>query len=314
MTRQRQKKGRAVSGWIVLDKPAGLGSTQAVSKLRWLFGAQKAGHAGTLDPLATGILPIALGEATKTVPYVVDGTKVYQFAVGWGRETTTDDLEGETVATSDLRPARSAIEALLPQFIGVIKQVPPAFSAIKVDGERAYNLARDGETVELDARPVEIDRLEITSHSDDDSETVFEVECGKGTYVRALARDMGRLLGCHGHVVMLRRTEVDPFAEADAVSLGELVACAEACGEDRDARDRALDALLLDPGEAMAGFPRVDLTEDQATRIRLGNPVLLRGRDAPIDDTDVCAFSRGKLLAIGDVERGSFQPRRVLKI
>lgn len=312
MSRQRQKKGRAVSGWIVLDKPAEMGSTQAVAKLRWLFGAQKAGHAGTLDPLATGILPVALGEATKTVPFVVDGTKVYRFTAGWGRETTTDDLEGETVATSDLRPSREQVEALLPRFTGVIGQVPPAFSAIKVDGERAYNLARDGETVELAPREVEIDRIEIVGHADD--ATTFEVECGKGTYVRALARDMGRMLGCHGHVSMLRRTEVDPFAEGDAVLLDALVAAAEACGEDREARDKALDAFLLDPGEAMEGFPRIDLTDEQATRIRLGNAVLLRGRDAPVDEPDVCAFARGKLLAVGDVERGSFQPRRVLKI
>ena len=312
MSRQRQKKGRPVSGWIVLDKPAELGSTQAVAKLRWLFGAQKAGHAGTLDPLATGILPIALGEATKTVPYVVDGTKVYRFTAGWGRETTTDDLEGETVATSDLRPSREQVEALLPDFTGLVDQVPPAFSAIKVEGERAYNLARDGETVELAARQVEIDRIVIVDQGNDS--TTFEVECGKGTYVRALARDMGRLLGCHGHVTMLRRTEVDPFTEADAVPLAALIEAHESCGEDREARERALDAFLLDPGEAMEGFPRIELTDEQATRIRLGNPVLLRGRDAPVDESDVCAFARGKLLAVGDVERGSFQPRRVLKI
>ncbi|WP_306117362.1 MULTISPECIES: tRNA pseudouridine(55) synthase TruB [unclassified Roseitalea] len=311
MSRQRKKKGRPVSGWLVLDKPLGLGSTQAVSKVKWLFGAQKAGHAGTLDPLATGILPIALGEATKTVPYVMDGTKIYRFTVCWGRQTTTDDAEGETVETADARPERAAIEALLPRYTGVISQRPPQFSAIKIGGERAHALARQGEAAQIAAREIEIDRLDILAH--DGATTEFEVECGKGTYVRALARDMGRDLGCFGHVCALRRTVVDPFEEADAVTLAALERAAGDAGEDRQAQHAALDAMLLKPGDAMAGFPRVELSDDQARRIRLGNDAIIRGRDAPLAEDEACAFHKGRLLAIGEIAHGCFKPRRVLK-
>ncbi len=197
-----------------------MGSTEAVSKIKWLFNAEKAGHAGTLDPLASGMLPIALGEATKTVPYVMDGTKIYRFTVTWGEERSTDDLEGQPTKTSDKRPSRADIEALLPNYTGVISQVPPQFSAIKIDGERAYDLAREGETVEIPSREVEIDRLEIVGIPDADC-TEFEVECSKGTYVRSLARDMGRDLGCYGHISELRRIEVAPFTEEDSVTLAE---------------------------------------------------------------------------------------------
>lgn len=315
MARQRQKKGRPVSGWLVLDKPLELGSTQAVSKVRWMFGAQKAGHAGTLDPLATGILPIALGEATKTVPYVVDGTKAYRFTIAWGTRTTTDDLEGEVIATSEVRPSRDDVETLLPDFTGTVSQVPPQFSAIKIDGERAYDIARGGEAAEIPARDVEIDSITIISH--DDETTEIEIECGKGTYVRSLARDMGERLGCHGHISALRRTVVDPFDEQDAITLDELEAIlADHPGDDdaaKDARWAALDDLLLDPGEAMAGYPQVILSDEQATRIRLGNPVMLRGRDAPVAEPEACAFSQGKLIAIGEIGKGQFQPKRVLK-
>jgi tRNA pseudouridine55 synthase len=217
----RRKKGNPINGWVVLDKSIGMTSTQAVGKVRWLFQAQKAGHAGTLDPLATGILPIALGEATKTVPYAVDGQKAYRFTVRWGAETNTDDAEGQIVERSDLRPTRASIEALLPNFHGEILQTPPAFSAIKIDGQRAYDLARQGETVKLEARPVQIDRLELVEMPDHDT-SVFEAECGRGTYVRAIARDIGRTLGCLGHVTALRRTRVGPFEEAQAVTIGEL--------------------------------------------------------------------------------------------
>src|SRR5690606_13807196 len=208
MARRGKKKGRPVSGWLVFDKPVGMGSTEAVAKIKRLFGAEKAGHAGTLDPLASGMLPIALGEATKTVPYVMDGDKVYRFTVAWGEERTTDDREGEASARSDARPERQAILDLLPDFTGVIMQVPPRFSAIKIAGERAYDLAREGEEVEIPPREVEIGRLELISCPDADH-AVFEIECGKGTYVRSLARDFGRRLGCYGHVSELRRTMVD---------------------------------------------------------------------------------------------------------
>ena len=223
----RRKKGNPVHGWLVLDKPLNMTSTQAVGYVRRMFNAQKAGHAGTLDPLATGILPIAFGEATKTVPYAVDGEKAYRFTVKWGAETATDDAEGEVTQTSGERPLRAEIEALLPRFIGEIMQVPPQFSAIKVDGERAYDLARDGEVVKLEARPVVIERLEMVDMPAADA-SVFEAECGKGTYVRAIARDMGRLLGCFGHVIALRRTRVGPFDEMRAVTVEDIEAASKA--------------------------------------------------------------------------------------
>jgi tRNA pseudouridine55 synthase len=185
VARRGKKKGRPVSGWVVLDKPVGLGSTEAVSKIKWLFQAEKAGHAGTLDPLASGMLPIALGEATKTVPYVQDGAKIYRFTVAWGEERSTDDLEGPVTKTSEKRPAEDEVRALLPNYTGVILQVPPQFSAIKIAGERAYDIAREGTAVEIPPREVEIARLDIVSHESD--RTIFEVECGKGTYVRSLA-------------------------------------------------------------------------------------------------------------------------------
>ncbi|GAB4360520.1 MAG: tRNA pseudouridine(55) synthase TruB [Oricola sp.] len=326
---RRKKKGRSVSGWLVLDKPLGMGSTEAVSKIKWLFKADKAGHAGTLDPAASGILPIALGEATKTVPYVVDGEKVYRFTVKWGTETATDDAEGAVTAESDSRPDRADIEAILPDYTGTIMQKPPAYSAIKIGGERAYDLAREGEQVDIPAREVEIHSLTIVSH--EDGRTAFEVECGKGTYVRSLARDMGRDLGCFGHVVELRRTVVDPFDEEDAVTLQELEKAAAAAeagleqhdgeGDDGDAarqqrleaRFAVLDPFLLDPGEAMHGYPQIAVSGDQASRIRLGNPVILRGRDAPLPAEDACAFERGRLVAIGEIAAGEFRPRRVFK-
>ena len=222
MSRRGKKKGRPVSGWLVLDKPVGMGSTDAVSKIKWLFNAEKAGHAGTLDPLASGMLPIALGEATKTVPYVQDGAKIYHFTVAWGEERSTDDLEGPVTKTSDKRPAESEILALLPKYTGVIMQTPPQFSAIKIAGERAYDLARAGESVDIPEREVEIGRFDLVEMTD--GGTVFEIECGKGTYVRSLARDMGRDLGCFGHIAALRRTEVDPFTAEDFVTIAMLEA------------------------------------------------------------------------------------------
>lgn len=304
MASQRQKKGRPVSGWFNLDKPLGMTSTQAVSVVKRLFGAQKAGHAGTLDPLATGCLPIALGEATKTVPFVMDGRKVYGFTVRWGEETRTDDAEGQPVAVSDVRPTREAIEAVLPEFIGEIMQVPPAFSAIKVEGERAYDLARDGEDVVLEARPIQVHRLDLVDMPDENT-AVFSAECGKGTYVRAIARDMARALGTRGHVVGLRRLLVGPFEEAAMVKLDSLRALNEEGGPE------ACDAVLGPVETALGDLLEVRLSEMDAVRLRNGQSVLLRGRDAPANGETVYATVAGTLIAIGDVERGEFHPSRV---
>ena len=328
MARRGKKKGRPISGWLVLDKPVGMGSTEAVSKIKWLFQAEKAGHAGTLDPLASGMLPIALGEATKTVPYVQDGAKIYRFTVAWGQERSTDDLEGPVTNSSDLRPSEAEVLALLPKYTGVIMQTPPQFSAIKIAGERAYDLARDGATVDIPAREIEIGRLDIVEHNAD--HTVFEVECGKGTYVRSLARDMGRDLGCFGHISELRRVEVEPFTSEDFVTIAELEAARFGTpGEDKpDATDAAdatdavdavevpidfgaIDALLVDTSAALDCQPQIAISDDAATKIRLGNPVIIRGRDAPVEAEEACATARGKLVAIGAIEQGMFKPKRV---
>jgi len=307
MSKPRKPKGRPVSGWLILDKPVDFGSTEAVSKIKWLFNAQKAGHAGTLDPLASGMLPIALGDATKTVPYVMDGRKIYEFTVTWGEQRSTDDLEGEVIESSELRPAEQDIRDILPNYTGVISQVPPQFSAIKIAGERAYDLAREGEVVEIPSREVEIFRLTLLGTEENCAH--FEVECGKGTYVRALARDFGRDLGCFGHISNLRRTFVAPFAEEKMVPLAELVAL-EAI-EERDERLAALDALMVDTVEALSDLPHLPLSEDQAYRIRMGNPVIVRGRDAPLEAPEVYATAKGRLVAIGEIAHGEFRPKRV---
>ncbi|WP_019172606.1 tRNA pseudouridine(55) synthase TruB [Pseudaminobacter salicylatoxidans] len=316
MGRRGKKKGRPISGWVILDKPVGMGSTEAVSKIKWLFQAEKAGHAGTLDPLASGMLPIALGEATKTVPYVMDGAKIYRFTVAWGEERSTDDLEGPVTETSDKRPTEAEIRALLPKYTGVIMQTPPQFSAIKIAGERAYDLAREGEKVEIPAREIEIGRLDIVETTPE-GHTVFEIECGKGTYVRSLARDMGRDLGCYGHIAALRRVEVDPFTEEDFVTLPDMEAAAPSA-EDRNAGValdfHALDDFLIDTGAALDCLPQVALSDDAATKVRLGNPVIIRGRDAPVEAEEACVTARGKLVAIGAIEAGMFKPRRVFSV
>ena len=307
MGKPRKPKGRPVSGWLILDKPLDFGSTEAVSKIKWLFKAQKAGHAGTLDPLASGMLPIALGDATKTVPYVMDGRKIYEFTVAWGEERTTDDLEGSVVQSSDKRPSEEDVRALLPNYIGVIEQVPPQFSAIKIAGERAYDLARGGEVLDIPAREVEIFRLSLlgcTPHL-----AHFEIECGKGTYVRSLARDFGRDLGCFGHIASLRRSFVAPFAEDKMVPLSQLTAL-ESIESDED-RLAALDAFLIDTGEALSNLPHIAISEDQAHRIRMGNPIILRGRDAPLAEDEAYATVRGRLVAIGEIGEGEFRPKRV---
>lgn len=305
MSRQRKKKGRPISGWIVLDKPAGMGSTECVSKIKWLYKAAKAGHAGTLDPLASGMLPIALGEATKTVPYVMDGRKTYRFAVSWGGETNTDDLEGEVTQRSDARPDEAAIRQVMQRYQGVISQVPPAYSAVKINGERAYKLARDGETVEIEPREVTIHLFDLIEMRGPDC-TVFEVECGKGTYVRALARDMGRDLGCFGHISELRRVAVEPFEEADLVPLERLTALEG----DLD----ALDGEVLATGIALEGLPEITIGREQAMRLRAGNPVILRGRDAIAQADEAVASCGHELVAIGSVEQGSFLPKRVFRV
>ncbi|MGO6666451.1 tRNA pseudouridine(55) synthase TruB [Rhizobium ruizarguesonis] len=308
MSKPRKPKGRPISGWLILDKPVDFGSTEAVSKIKWLYKAEKAGHAGTLDPLASGMLPIALGDATKTVPYVMDGRKIYEFTVSWGEERATDDLEGEVTKSSDKRPSEQQIRDILPGYIGTISQVPPQFSAIKIAGERAYDLAREGETVEIPSREVDIFRLTLLACPDADS-AHFEVECGKGTYVRALARDFGRELGCYGHVSGLRRTFVAPFAEEAMVPLADLVAL-EAI-EDMDERLAALDALLINTCEALSSLPHLVINDDQAHRLKMGNPILVRGRDAPVAESEAYATARGRLIAIGEIGQGEFRPKRV---
>lgn len=307
MSKPRKPKGRPISGWLILDKPVDFGSTEAVGKIKWLFNAQKAGHAGTLDPLASGMLPIALGDATKTVPYVMDGRKIYEFTVTWGEERSTDDLEGEVTQSSDKRPTEADIKALIPNYTGTINQTPPQFSAIKIAGERAYDLARDGETVEIPSREVDVHRLTLLKCETD--RAFFEVECGKGTYVRSLARDFGRDLGCYGHISKLRRSYVAPFAEETMVPLADLVAL-EAI-EDKDERLAALDAFLVDTAEALSALPQLRITEDQAHRLRMGNPIIVRGRDAPVAEPEAVALSGSRLVAIGEIAGGEFHPRRV---
>ncbi|WP_439572662.1 tRNA pseudouridine(55) synthase TruB [Phreatobacter sp.] len=292
-----------IHGWIVLDKDLDQTSTQAVSHVRRLFNAKKGGHAGTLDPRATGLLPIALGEATKTVPFVMDGRKTYRFTVTWGAETATDDTEGEVTARSDLRPTRETIEALLPRYTGTIMQVPPKFSAIKVDGERAYDLARDGEEVSLAARPIIIDSLRLVSLDADSAE--LEAECGKGTYVRAIARDLGRDLGCLGHVSALRRTRVGPFGEDDTVTLEELRELAGGA-----IAGQTLDDALLPVEAALAEVPEVKVTRDIAARLVRGQSAILRGRDAPVGGP-VWASAGGDPIALCEVEMGELVPKRV---
>lgn len=284
----------AVDGWIVLDKPVGMTSTHAVSRLKRIFNAKKAGHAGTLDPLASGILPVAFGEATKTVPFVQDGEKAYRFTVRWGVQTDTDDSDGKPVETSDQRPSREAIEQLLPAFTGTILQTPPAYSAIKISGERAYDLARDGETVTIAPRNVTIHSLAMVEEGDNFA--VFETECGKGTYVRAIARDLGRLLGCFGHISALRRTRVGPFAETDAIPLDEVA--------------EAPQAAMRTIESGLAEVPCVVVDRSNAARLRRGQNILLRGRDAPVNGT-AYASCGGVVIATGMIEGGEMLPHRV---
>ncbi|WP_374470751.1 tRNA pseudouridine(55) synthase TruB [Phenylobacterium sp.] len=307
----RRRKGDAVSGWICLDKSYDLTSTHAVSRVRRIFNAQKAGHAGTLDPLATGVLPIALGEATKTVPFLMDADKAYRFTIAWGRTTATFDREGETLAASDVRPTLAQVEAVLPRFVGEIEQVPPAYSAIKVDGERAYDLARAGETVELKARPVSIHSLRVADAVDADHVTL-EMECGKGTYVRALVRDLAEALGACGHVAELRRTRVGTFTEQSSVTL-ELL-------EDLGHKARQSEALL--PVEtALDDIPALAVTDEDAFRLKQGRPIVLvprqveavKARLAPGSRT-VSAMAGGSIVALCEMRAGRLEPSRVFHL
>ncbi|MGA7372584.1 MAG: tRNA pseudouridine(55) synthase TruB [Methyloceanibacter sp.] len=304
----RRRKGLPIHGWLVLDKPQGMTSTQAVSRVRHLYSAQKAGHAGTLDPLATGVLPIAFGEATKTVPFAIEGNKQYRFTVRFGAATDTDDADGTIVATSDRRPTLPEIEAALPSFVGEISQVPPRYSALKVGGARAYDLARDEEDFELAARPALIESLTLIDMPDPDH-CVIEARCGKGTYVRALARDLGIALGSLAHVTELRRTRVGPFAEEAAISLAKL----QELGHSAVGRDALLS--VLQPVEtALDDIPALAIGGQDAARLKRGQPVLLRGRDAPILKGPVYATSRGTLVAVGEVSQGELRPTRVFNL
>ncbi len=304
---QRRRPKRDVNGWLVLDKPVGMTSTHAVSVIKRLFAAKRAGHAGTLDPLASGCLPIALGEATKTVPFVMDGRKTYHFTVRWGEERDTDDAEGRVVASSPARPAPEAIRALLPRFTGTIAQVPPRYSALKIEGERAYDLAREGKVVELAARPVDIHRLELVA-TPDAEHAVLAAECGKGTYVRALARDLGRELGCLGHVVALRRTAVGPFGQDCAVTLDALQAAISPAAE------HLPESALLPVATGLAALPALVVSRADAGRLARGQTVLLRGRDAPLMEGFVAVSAQGALVALAEVEKGELRPRRIFNL
>jgi len=299
----RRKSGDKVDGWVILDKPVGLGSTPAVGRVRRLFGAQKAGHGGTLDPLASGVLPIALGEATKTVPFVMDGRKEYRFTLRFGQARSTEDAEGEVTATSDLRPADEGIRSALAAFVGDIEQVPPAFSALKIEGKRAYDLARAGQPVALKPRRVLIERLELLGRPDADHAD-FVVSCGKGTYIRSLGRDLACALGTVGHLSALRRTAVGPFREEAAISLPKL----EALGH-----IPALLGALAPVATALDDIPALALTEAQADRLRQGQPVLLT-RDAPPSGALLRAETGSRLVALVRSDGVSLQPVRVFNL
>lgn len=312
----RKRKGSVPrNGWLVLDKPSGMTSTQAMAKARWLMKAEKAGHAGTLDPIATGILPIAFGEATKTVSYAMDCGKTYRFTLRFGQSTTTDDLAGTVIDTSDVRPSDEAIEAALEGFVGEISQVPPQFSAIKVAGERAYDLAREGERVDLAPRIVRVDAFHLTGRPDIDH-AEFEVECGKGTYMRSLARDLAVALGTVGHVSVLRRLRVGGFTLDQAISLDEL---------ERVAQTPAVESLLQPIETALDDIPALALTDVEAHRLRHGQAVALLHRQdlerleairgALVGSEPIAlAVSGGQPVALVRVEGAEIHPVRVLNL
>ncbi len=305
----RRQRGLPINGWVVLDKPTGMTSTQALGRVRRCFNPRKLGHGGTLDPLATGILPIALGEATKTVAYAMEGEKHYRFTLKWGEQTDTDDSEGTVVEVSDRRPGRREVEAVLPRFTGLIEQRPPAYSAIKVEGRRAYELARADAEFDLPARQTRIHSVHLTDHNDSTAD--FEVRCGKGTYMRALARDLGEALGTLAHIIALRRLAVGPFDESQAISLESL----EALGH-----SAAASQQLLPVEAALDGIPALTLTEDEAGRLRRGQAVsmLVQAKRDSVrglaSGSIVCAMSRGKPVALTRYEAGDLHPFRVLHL
>ena len=293
---QKRSTRIEINGWINLDKPVGVTSTQAVGRLKFLFNAKKAGHAGTLDPLASGVLPIAFGEATKTIPVVQESAKAYRFRVRWGEESATDDAEGEIVARSEQRPSPAEIEALLPRFTGLIQQTPPTFSAIKINGERAYDLARGGESFEIAARTINVYRLDLIARESESA--VLEAECGKGAYVRALARDLGRALGCYGHVIELRRTRVGPFSANEATPLQRLP---------HDAELMARAMLPLEAG--LMELPMLSVDHGGAALLRRGQPLLLRRLEP--EDGPAWASCLEKPIAFGMIRDGYFVSTRV---
>lgn len=296
----RKRKGRDVSGWLVVDKPAGITSTSVVNKVKWAFDANKAGHAGTLDPAATGVLAVALGEATKTVPYITDALKCYRFLVTFGAATNTDDAEGEVVATASLRPTDDEIARALAAFRGEILQVPPQFSAVKIDGERAYALAREGESFEIAARPLWVESLAMIARPDPDH-VELEMVCGKGGYVRAIARDLGAALGSLGHVQWLRRTWSGPFDAEQGISLETL---------DALAKSEALDAHLLPLETGLADLPELPATAEGAARLKNGNPGMVIASSVEYGD-EAWASYQGKAIAIGIYKAGELHPSRV---
>lgn len=299
----RRKKGREISGWLVVDKPAGMTSTAVVNKVRWAFDAKKAGHAGTLDPAATGILAVALGEATKTVPFITDAMKAYRFTVRFGAATNTDDAEGEIIATSDNRPSDDEIRQALPAFEGEILQVPPQFSAVKIDGERAYALARAGEEVEIAPRPLFVESLTLEERPDADH-AVLEMVCGKGGYVRSVARDLGVALGCLGHVTELRRIWSGPFELEDAVLLEDI---------ERQAKSEDLDALLLPLEAGLTDLPELPATAEGAARMRNGNPGMVLAADVEYGDLAWASY-QGEPVAVGTYRAGELHPTRVFNL
>jgi tRNA pseudouridine55 synthase len=311
MPRHQRKKprGREIDGWLIIDKPSGIGSTDVVNKVKRAYDAQKAGHGGTLDPLATGLLPIAFGHATKTVPYVMDGTKVYRFTLRFGEARDSDDADGAVIETSDARPSDEAIRAALPAFTGDIMQVPPIYSAIKVNGERAYDLARDGQVVELVARPARVDRFVLIARPDADT-AEFEVQSGKGVYMRSLARDVARATGAVGHIVALRRTRVGPFQESDGVALDRIVVTG-------DMPPPSLD-LLLPLTTALADIPALAVVEGEAARLGFGQSlslVDLMGRvpsEASPDGGLVRVMAGERFVGLCRLEEGMLRPERLM--
>lgn len=297
----RSRRGRPISGFLIVDKPAGITSTAVVNKVRWAMQAQKAGHAGTLDPAATGLLAVALGEATKVLPFVTEALKAYEFTIRWGAETATDDAEGAVLRESGIRPAEAAIEAALPAFRGDILQVPPAFSAVKVEGERAYDLARDGEEVTLAARPLRVEELTLLAVPDPDR-AVLRMVCGKGGYVRSIARDLGRALGCLGHVEGLRRLWSGPFTLRDAVAWPEI----EAAGQ-----GEALDARLLPLESALVALPECRCPEASVAALRNGRAAPVFPPDGLRWGEEAWASRGGRAVAMGVFEAGMLRPTRV---